>query len=200
MAFYLHAWGGLSRTPDPLESSSDAFVQQPLSQTREVAGLAYETAPFAEETEVIGPLALQLHAAIDQPDTSWIVAIDDVDPAGSARELTRGYLKASHRELDPEQSTPWEPYHPHTSANPVTPGEIVEYAIALSPTANLFRRGHRLRLRIMSLDFRGNPRPAPGVSQVHYPWHVCSAATTVHTIHHDRVRPSALLVPVIPRD
>ncbi len=114
------------------------------------------------------------------------------------RELTRGFLKASHRELDPERSTPWEPYHPHLRAEPVPAGVVVEYSIALSPTANLFRRGHRLRLRITALDYRGNPRPAPGVSQVHYPWHVCSSRTTAHTVHHDRERPSSLLVPVIP--
>ena len=77
-------------------------------------------------------------------------------------------------------------------------GEVVEYAIALSPTANLFRRGHRIRLRITSLDFRGNPRPAPGVSPVHYPWHVCSSRTTTHTVHHGGEHPSSLLLPLVP--
>ncbi len=198
--FYLRAWGGLSETREHVTGTSDTFVQQPLSQTTEVASLTYATDRFSEDMEVIGPLSLTLHATIDQPDTNWIVAIEDVDPSGTPRELTRGYLKASHRAVDEERSTPSEPYHPHTSTDPVPVGEPIEYRIALSPTANVFRKGHRLRLRIMSLDYRGNPRPAPGVSQVHYPWHVCSSQTVRHTVHHDGLRPSSLLVPVIPAE
>lgn len=88
---------------------------------------------------------------------------------------------------------------PTSCPSPCGLGEIVEYAIALSPTANRFRAGHRLRLRITALDLRGNPRPAPGVSPVHYPWHVCSSRATSHTVHHDHEHPSSLLVPVIPK-
>jgi putative CocE/NonD family hydrolase len=195
---YLRPFGRLSPAAEPAAESNDAFVQQPLTETSAIAEVAYSTDPLTEDTEVIGPVALTLYAAIDQPDTNWIVALEDVDAGGSARELTRGFLKASHRELDPVRSTEWEPYHPHARSEPVTPGAVCEYAIALSPTANVFKRGHRIRLRVTSLDYRGNPRPAPGVSQVHYPWHVCSARTTLHRVYHDRERPSALLLPLIP--
>jgi len=198
--FHLRAWGGLTVEPEHLDESSDEFLQQPLSETTEIAEVAFTTEPLQADTEVIGPASLRLHAAIDQKDTNWIVVLDDVDPAGKARELTRGFLKASHRELDESRSTAWVPYHPHLSAEPVEPGAVTEYAIALSPTANLFRRGHRIRLRVTALDYRGNPRPAPGVSQVHYPWHVCSSRTTRHTVFHDTKRPSRLLLPIIPAE
>jgi putative CocE/NonD family hydrolase len=196
----LHLRSGGRLTPEPEHGSTDgdSFVQRPPTETSEVAGVSYVTDAFPEDTTMIGPLALTLFAAIDQPDTNWIVALEDVDPAGGARELTRGFLKASHRELDPERSTPWDPYHPHLRAEPVPVGEVVEYAIALSPTANLFRRGHSIRLRITALDLRGNPRPAPGVSPVHYPWHVCASRTTTHTVHASRDHPSSLLLPLIP--
>ena len=195
---YLRPGGRLTEETEPDDQPPDSFRQQPLTETTEVAELAYATEPLAAGLEVIGPLSLTLHAAIDQDDTNWIVALEDVDPDGAARELTRGFLKASHREIDPERSTRWEPYHPHLRAEPVPVGDVVEYAIALSPTANLFRRGHRIRVRITALDYRGNPRPAPGVSQVHYPWHVCSSRATTHTVYRDRERPSSLLLPVIP--
>ncbi|MSY59347.1 MAG: CocE/NonD family hydrolase [Actinobacteria bacterium] len=195
---HLRPWGGLTEESEPLPESSDEFLQQPLSQTLKIESLDYATLPLPQDTEVIGPIALRLFASIDAKDTNWIVALEDVDPAGNAREVTRGYLKASHREVDREQSKPWEPYHPHLSAEPVTPGEVVEYEIAISPTANLFRRGNRIRLRVMSMDYRGNPRPAPGVSVVHYPWHVCSSETVRHTVYHDASRPSSLLLPIIP--
>ena len=199
MHLYLRAGGRLSREAEDSDAAAQTFVQPPLTETEQIAGLSYLGEPFEEDTEVIGPLSLTLFAAIDGPDTNWIVAVHDEGPDGASRELTRGFLKASHRELDPERSTPWEPYHPHLRAEPVPAGEVVEYRVALSPTANLFRRGHRIGLSIASLDYRGSTKPAPGVSPVHYPWHVCSSRTTAHWVHATRDHPSALLVPLIPQ-
>ena len=96
---------------------------------------------------MIGPLALNLYAAIDQDDTNWIVVLKDVGPDVSVhtarpgegdfpadlpeRELTRGWLKASHRAIDLERSKPWRPWHPLTRSaqQPVEPGKIEEYKI-----------------------------------------------------------------------
>jgi len=197
--FHLRARGRLSTTPETASGRPDVFVQQPLDQTATVAKLRYETDPLPDDLEVVGPIALTLHASIDQPETNWIVALKDVDGASRDREVTRGFLKASHRTLDEARSTPWEPYHPHTSREPVPPGEVVEYAISLSPTANVFRRGHRIALEVMSLDHRGDPVAPPLVGPVHHPPHICSSRTVRHTIFHDPDRPSSLLLPVIPR-
>ena len=54
---------------------------------------------------VIGPLALTLHAAIDGRDTNWIVALRRRARRRASVELTRGFLKASHRALDAERSS-----------------------------------------------------------------------------------------------
>ncbi len=97
--FYLRARGGLSTSPEIAPDRPDVFVQQPLDQTATVAKLRYETDPLTDDLEVVGPIAMTLFAAIDQPDTNWIVALKDVD-AASEREVTRGYLKASHRAVD----------------------------------------------------------------------------------------------------
>ena len=40
--------------------------------------------------------------------------------------IANGWLRASHRRLDPEKSKPWRPYHPHDRAEPLTPGEVYE--------------------------------------------------------------------------
>jgi uncharacterized protein len=120
----------------------DTFVQMPPTQTNDIARLRYMTDPLPEDTLVIGPLALNLYAAIDQDDTNWIVILKDVGPDVSVhtarpgevdipadlaeRELTRGWLKASHRAIDPERSKPWRPWHPLTRAaqKSVEPGKI----------------------------------------------------------------------------
>jgi uncharacterized protein len=62
--------------------------------------------------------------------------------------VTKGWLKASHRELDPQRSTLERPYHPHTRSVPVKPGEITEYAIEIRDTCYVFKKGHKLQLSI----------------------------------------------------
>ncbi|MGE0036081.1 MAG: CocE/NonD family hydrolase C-terminal non-catalytic domain-containing protein [Xanthobacteraceae bacterium] len=139
-----------------------------------------------------------MYAEIDHDDTNWIVVLKDVGPDVSVmsvregerelpknfpeREVTRGWLKASHRALDSERSRPRKPWHPLTRAarEPVVPGEINEYAVEIMATANLFRKGHRICLEITSLDLpkikrvrrasslqNTSPRPSPRLRADH---------------------------------
>jgi predicted acyl esterase len=216
---YLRNWERL--TPEPFTPASvdqftppDAFVQMPPSQTTVIQKLRYLSEPLAQDTLIAGPAVLNLFAAIDQDDTNWIVVIKDVGPDVSVmtvregerelpknlpeREVTRGWLKASHRALDPKRSKPWKPWHPLTRAarKPVVPGEITEYSIEIMATANLFRQGHRVCLEITSLDL---PTGVAGATNAEYvPYHICSSKTVLHKVYHDANRPSHLLLPVIP--
>ena len=114
------------------------------------------------------------------------------------RELTRGWLKASHRAVDEARSNPWRPWHPLTrkAQKKIVPGEINEYAIEILSTANMFKAGHRICIDITSLDL---PSGLAGAHDVEYaPYHLCSSKTVVHKIYHDTTHPSHLLLPVIP--
>ena len=134
---WLSSWERLRTEPFTPASADDAippdsFVQMPLAQTNTIAKLRYLSEPLARDVLVAGPIALTLHAAIDQDDTNWIVALKDVGPDPSVRtvregereapagvherELTRGWLKASNRALDTERTTPWKPFHRLTRA------------------------------------------------------------------------------------
>ena len=219
--YYLHSWERLRTepfTPSSREAydEPDGFLQMPPTQTNTVQRLRYMTEPLPEDTLIIGPIALYLYASIDQEDTNWIVILKDVGPDVSVqtaregetkvpaglpeRELTRGWLKASHRALDPKRSTPWKPWHPLTrkAQKKVVPGEINEYAIEIFSTANLFKKGHRICVDITSLDM---PTGTAGLTNVEYiPYHICSSKTTVHKIYHNEKYPSHLLLPVIPQE
>jgi predicted acyl esterase len=216
---FLNSWERL--TPEPFATSSvdefippDAFVQMPPTQTNRIARLRYLSDPLPRDLLVAGPIVLNLFAAIDQDDTNWIIILKDVGPdvgVRSAREgereissdlpereLTRGWLKASCRALDPARSKPWKPWHRLTreAREPVIPGEVTEYAIEILSTANLFRRGHRICVEITSHDL---PTGVSGATNVEYiPNHICSSKTTLHKIYHDAKHPSHLLLPVIP--
>jgi len=192
--FYLRSWERLSEEPEAFYYEPDCFVQQPPTMTKTIQSLKYETPALSEDTEITGPIALYLYASIDTEDTNWIVTLSDVDPYGSERELTRGWLKASHRAVDESKSMPWQPYHPHLKPEPVIPGKIYEYAIEIRPTSNLFREGHRIKLQIASLDL-----PEPFIRGPK-PHHLAISKTTLHRIHRSKKYKSYLLLPVIPRN
>jgi putative CocE/NonD family hydrolase len=217
--FYLRSWNRLSAAAfvpasSDQEQPPDAFVQMPPTQTNEIQKLRFLSDPLPHDLLVAGPIVLNLFAAIDQTDTNWIVILKDVGPDVSVhtaregernitqdlpeREVTRGWLKASHRAVDPARSKSWRPWHLLTRETwqPVVPEKIYEYAIEIMATANLFRKGHRICLDITSLDL---PTGVAGATNVEYiPNHICSSRTTLHRIYHDVKRPSHLLLPVIP--
>ena len=217
--FYLHAWERLREEPFVPTSRDgydqpDAFVQMPPTQTRTIQRLRYMTDPLPEDVLVAGPSALNLYATLDQEDTNWIVILKDLGPDASVRtaregenevpknlverELTRGWLKASHRAIDPTRSKPWKPWHQHTrkDVKPVITDEINEYNIEIMSMANLFKKGHRICIDITSVDM---PSGTAGFTNVEYvPYHICSSKTTLHKIYHNEQHPSHLLLPVIP--
>jgi uncharacterized protein len=217
---YLTSWERLRTAPFTPASVDDAlppdaFVQMPPTQTNALQTLRYMTDPLPQDVLIAGPSVLNLFAEIDQDDTNWIITLKDIGPDASVRtvregerelprnaperELTRGWLKASHRALDPKRSKPWKPWHPLTrkAQAKVVPGEINEYAIEIMATANLFRKGHRICVEIASADM---PTGVGGATNAEYiPNHVCSSRTTLHKIYHDGRRPSHLLLPIIPQ-
>ncbi len=157
--------------------------------------LTYMTEALNQDTEIIGPIVLYLYAAISSEDADFIVKMKDVSPDGSEFVLSRGWLKTSHRETDKGKSKPWQPYHPHTSAAPVIPGEVNEYAIEVRPISNLFRKGHKIKLEIWSCDY-----PSDEVDYtLSWPFwsHLSYDKETSYKIHHSQQYPSRLLLPVI---
>ena len=218
--FFLNSWERLQTNPFVTMSADDelppdAFVQMPPTQTNVIQKLRYVSDPQPADVLIAGPAVLNLFAAIDQDDTNWFVTLKDIGPDGSVRtvregerelptdlperELTRGWLKASHRAIDLVRSKPGRPWHPLTrpAQEKIVPGEIVEYAIEIMATANLFRRGHRICVEIASADM---PTGVGGATNAEYvPNHITSSKITLHKIYHDAQRPSHLLLPVIPQ-
>jgi len=189
---YLRRWEALSFAPELFQDEPDSYLQQPLHLSNKRDSVTYLSPPLSESMEAVGPASFKLYAAIDQDDTNWIVKLADVGPGGTVSPLGGGYLKASHRKLDSEKSTPWRPHTSHTSIDPVKPGEIYEYNIDLGSMANVFLPGHRIRLSIGSMESPRDPE-----IQIHYHPHLCSSRTTVHKIFRNRRYQSHLLLPLI---
>jgi len=189
---YLRRWENLSMSPELHQPEPDCFLQQPLHLSNKRDSVVYQSPPLPDSLECIGPFSVHFYASIDQTDDNWIVSLSDVAPGGMETGLGKSYLKASHRALDTARSSPGSPFHPHTSSEPVVPGQIYRYDIAMGILSNVFLPGHRIKLTIQSLESPRDPE-----MQIHYHPHLCSARTTVHKIYRDKEHQSHILLPVI---
>ncbi|MFQ5861416.1 MAG: CocE/NonD family hydrolase, partial [Dehalococcoidia bacterium] len=148
--------------------------------------LVYRSDPVQRELEITGPIALYLHAASSATDTDWYVRLYDEGPDGQARLLCKGWLRASHREVDPGRSKPWQPWHPHGREEPLVPKEAYEFPIEIWPTSNVFRPGHRIRLEVGSSDTLVQGLAMPNLMP----------PPATNTVLEGRSYPSRLLLPV----
>ena len=145
-----------------------------------------------EHTEVIGPITLTLYASTTDDEILWFISLLDVDPTGEEKLLTRGWLRGSQRALDQEHSKPWEPFHLHTKKEPLEPGEIYEFNIGIGPTANLFKEGHRIGLRIKCVDDE-EPKTALETLSTGHVWR---DRPSMVTVYHNADYPSCLILPI----
>jgi putative CocE/NonD family hydrolase len=132
----------------------------PLDQRlAEEAGLTWRTSAFARPLTLSGESALHLVASSSANNTDWFAKLSDVAPNGSEAIITEGFLRASHRQLDPARTRATRPWHTNTSPTPIQPGRDYAYDLAIWPTAYQLKAGHRLQLRLTSYDF---PTHLPG--------------------------------------
>src|SRR5438046_8661403 len=95
------------------------------------------------ETEITGPLAAKLFVSSSTADADLFLILRVFDPNGRERTffgstdphtpIANGWLRASHRGVDPKKSTPWQPYDPDDRVEPVAPGEAYDRALEILP-------------------------------------------------------------------
>jgi predicted acyl esterase len=134
--FYLHEDELLCEHEHWPNEGFDSFEDSPWQR----GSLEYYSPTLVEDTEVIGPMALNLYASTTDNEVLWFISLREVDRQGNEKVLTRGWLRGTHREVDPKHSKPWAPFHPHTKSEPLTPGKIYEFNIAIIPTGNIRRQ------------------------------------------------------------
>jgi predicted acyl esterase len=181
-------------------------------------GVTFLTSPFEEETEVTGPLAAKLYLSSETADADVFLAVRLFDSAGvevtfiGANDpqvpVTLGWLRASHRKLDPERTLPYRPYHTHDEQQPLTPGEVVELDVEIWPTCIVIPQGFRLGLTVLGRDYRNAPHYVPHFNQALHgtaPFTHAdptdrppSVFDTTNTLHFAEGSPSWLQIPVIP--
>jgi hypothetical protein len=186
--FHLHEKGLLSEHEFWPNEGHSTFENSFLNHGE----LTFMSPPLVENTEILGPMVLNLYASTTDTEVLWFVALLDIDPEGGETLLTRGWLRGSQRRTDVDRSKPWQPYHPHRGREPLSPGEIYEFNIEVMPYGILFRPGHRIAVRIKCSDDETPGNFLEAVASGHL-WRQTASRVTVY---HDAEHPSHLLLPV----
>jgi putative CocE/NonD family hydrolase len=160
--------------------------------------LTFTTAPLEKDVEIAGPIKLVLYASSTARDTDFFAKLSEQYPQSAedraksvnpaSQLVTKGWLRASHRALDPARSTEMEPYHTHADPQPLKPEEVYRFDIGVEPNAYRFKKGNRIRLELANGD-----SPVTDMLWTHY---YQPDKIGQDTIWHGPRRPSALVLPV----
>ncbi len=184
-------------------------------------GLTFVSAPLEEETEITGPLAAKLFVSSTTTDADLFLVFKVYTP--DLREVTfqgaidphtpiaQGWLRASHRKLDPALSEPYRPYHTHGEVQPLQPGVPVAVEVELLPTSIAVPAGYRIALSVRGKDYEFAKKT--GIKLPHFKNELLGCGPFLHNdprncpakifggrtaLHFDAGHAPYVLVPVIP--
>ncbi|GAC1702678.1 MAG: CocE/NonD family hydrolase [Candidatus Acidiferrum sp.] len=143
--------------------------------------LVYTAPTFSQDTEITGPVTLELFAQSSAVDTDFTAKLVDVAPDGAAYNLTEGIIRARYR-------------NSQEKAELLNPGQPYKLAIDLWSTSNVFLKGHSLRLEVSSSNF---PRFDRNLNTGEDPAFAQKFVSATNTILHDAEHPSALTLPFV---
>ncbi|MDQ6653328.1 MAG: CocE/NonD family hydrolase [Acidobacteriota bacterium] len=201
------AGSGLLSTVAPAEEKTDQYVYDPSDAAPTIGGplccgalptgigpedqrpaeargdvLVYTTPAFAKDIEVTGPVSLDLYVSSSAVDTDFTGMLVDVWPNGFAQNLTSGILRLRYRNSQEKQEL-------------ANPGETYHITVDLWATSNVFLAGHKLRLEVSSSNF---PRFDRNLNTGEEQARGTRMVKATNVIYHDKLRPSALVLPILP--
>lgn len=161
--------------------------------------LTFTTEPLKKHLEIVGPIILELHASSSNIDTDFIIKISDQYPQSMedrtlniqplAIVVSKGWLRASHREKDKILSSKLRPIYTHANPKPIEPGIVYVFEIEVMPCAHEFKANHRIRLEIVNGD-------SPLTDSLFTHQYLYYKVGT-DTIWHNDKHPSRLLLPIV---
>ena len=158
----------------PLRSRADVVV--------------FQTAPLEQDMEVIGPIHVELFGSTNRTDTDFTAKLIDVYPpstdwpGGFDMNITDAIIRGRYRAT-------------RDHAVMLAPGKVYAFPIDPFPTANIFKKGHRIRVDISSSNFPRfdvNPNTGEPLGRNR------RMVTADNTIHHSATYPSHIVLPLAP--
>lgn len=184
-------------------------------------GLSFRTAPLVSEMELTGPISAKLFIESQTDDADLFLTVQAFNTQGV--ELTfqgaldpntpiaMGWLRASHRRIDPIKSHPWQPFHSHKQREPLAPHTVVEVDVEILPTSLVLPKGWSLGIWLRGRDYEYRGEVGEFGKKFYYSTRGTGGMThndprdrpletfdTQVTLHTGGKRASYLLLPVIP--
>lgn len=172
--------GGPLCCGDPPPPGNGPQDQRPAEARNDV--LVYSTQAFTQDTEVTGPVSLDLWVSSSAVDTDFTGKLVDVWPNGFAQNLTEGILRMRYRNSQEKPEL-------------ANPGELYHITVDLWSTSNVFLKGHKLRLEVSSSNF---PRFDRNLNTGEEQARATRMVKATNVIYHDKAHPSALVLPIVP--
>lgn len=177
--------GGYNQREDPRFPPSRApFL--PLKARPDI--VVFETEPLKEDVAVVGPITVKLFASSKAIDTDFTAKLVDVYPpsmdfpTGFDLNLTDAIIRGRYRATRDHEVL-------------LTPDSVYEFTIEPFPTANVFKKGHRIRVDISSSNFPRfdvNPNTGEPLGRNR------RMISTDNTIYHSSTYPSHIVLPLAP--
>jgi len=215
-------WQRLYLRPGSAELAGEpGGAHEQVSYQADGEGITFAAAPVAAETEITGPVAARLFVSSSVTDADLFCVLRVFAPDGQEvtfpgaidphTPVAQGWLRLSHRKLDPVLTRPYRPYHSHDEIQPVTPGEICQADVEIWPTSVVLPAGYRLALTLRGRDYEVRYPGAPRLGSFKNEMTGCGPflhddpvdrppelTTSRQTLWHGPGRESYLLLPVIP--
>jgi len=177
--------GAFNQREDPRFPPSQA-PWLPLRSRADV--VVFQTEPLKEDMTIIGPITVKLYASATTVDADFTAKLVDVYPSsidwpgGFDMNLTDAIVRGRYRAT-------------RDHAVMLTPHKVYEFTIEPFPTANVFKKGHRIRVDVSSSNFPRfdvNPNTGEplGLNR--------RMITTDITIQHNATYPSHIVLPLAP--
>ncbi len=213
-------WTRYYLTPESRRLSTVPNTGGNLSYETTGDGITFSIPPAEVEMEITGPVSARLVVSSDTVDADIFLALRLFAPDGKEVlfigsndprvPVALGWLRASHRKLDPARSLPYRPYHTHDEHQALTPGERVVLDIEIWPTCIVVPPGYTLALNVRGRDYdhglgdmglANAPYPMTGVGPFRHsdprdrPPEVFAG---INTLHFAEGLEPFILLPVIP--
>jgi putative CocE/NonD family hydrolase len=171
--------GEISGVGTDQEGNDGSYDQRAIEARDDV--LVYTSEPLAEDLAVFGYVETELFAGSSAPDTDFTVKLVDVAPEGTAWNIADTIQRMRYREGDDKQVF-------------MKAGELYRVTPPAMLVANVFLKGHRVRIEVSSSNF---PSYARNLNTANDPYTSTQIAIARNTVAHGAGRLSKISLPVV---
>lgn len=203
--WHLASNGSLARAP-PRTPEQQISYPSTVPATGK-SGVSFYSGELAHDIELAGHFATVLTVSTSATDADVVATLWSVDENGKVvsygssdqvEPIVKGFLRASHRKLDPAKTLPERPWHTHTKQDnqPLRRHEVVELQIEMFPAAARVRRGWKLRLDITPSEKQPDINGYEPKDMRE--WYGESQGSGFDTLHIGSERRNYIMCPVVP--